>query len=107
VTAPQYRVDQILIGDGRQVIRTRAGNRGKERIVPPAGDDYAFEVERWARDVEVYVSRTGRSVRVWVDGVEVVSLRTQTTSRTCHECGHVAKSDPFRVLRYHSPKERN
>ena len=67
----QYEVSQILLGDGRQVIRTRAGCRGTERIVPPAGEDYAHDRDLWAREVEVYISRTGRSVRVWVDGTEV------------------------------------
>ena len=41
-----------------------------------------------------------------VDGKRVVSLRPQTQRRTCHACGHVAESDPFRVLRYHPPKEK-
>lgn len=57
--------------DGAAQITVRAGRRGVERIVPPAGDDHAFEVERWGREVTVYVSPTGRSVRVWVDGAEV------------------------------------
>jgi hypothetical protein len=48
-----------------------AGDRGTERIVPPAGETYAFTRKRWARRVEVYVSPTGRSVRVYVDGREV------------------------------------
>lgn len=48
-----------------------AGNRGTERIVPPIGEDYAFDRQKWARRVEVSISPTGRSVRVWVDGVEV------------------------------------
>jgi hypothetical protein len=42
-----------------------------ERIVPPAGEEHAFDVQRYRRRVEVSVSPTGRSVRVWVDGVEV------------------------------------
>ena len=40
-----------------------------------------------------------------VDGRRIVSLRAQTTSRTCPECHHKAVSDPFRVLRFHAPKE--
>lgn len=47
----------------------KAGNRGKRRVVPPAGESYAFDVTQWARRVEIHVSPTGRSVRVWVDGV--------------------------------------
>lgn len=42
-----------------------------ERIVPPAGEAHAFEVQHHRRHVEVYVSPTGRSVRVFVDGQEV------------------------------------
>lgn len=49
----------------------KAGFRGVERIVPPAGEKYAFDVDKWARRVEVYVSPAGRSVRVYVDGEEV------------------------------------
>lgn len=49
----------------------RAGNRGRKRVVPPAGEKYAFTVDQWARRVEIYVSPTGRSVRVWVNGTEV------------------------------------
>jgi putative phage-type endonuclease len=41
-----------------------------------------------------------------VDGLRVVTLRTQTSSRTCRECSHETTSDPFRVLRYHPPKEK-
>lgn len=42
-----------------------------ERIVPPAGEAYAFDVQHYRRRIEVHVSPTGRSVRVWVDGEEV------------------------------------
>jgi hypothetical protein len=48
-----------------------AGQCRTERIVPPAGEAYAFEVPRWTRTVSVAISPTGRSVRVWIDGVEV------------------------------------
>ena len=58
--------------DGYVVAHIRAGNRGTVRVVPPAGEDYAFDRQEWAHRVEVCVSPTGRSVRVWVDGVEVV-----------------------------------
>lgn len=47
---------------GRDHLKVRT-----ERIVPPAGEDYAFD-----RDVvEVYASPTGRSIRLFVDGAEV------------------------------------
>ena len=42
-----------------------------ERIVPPAGEAFAFDVQHYRRSVEISVSPTGRSVRVWVDGREV------------------------------------
>jgi hypothetical protein len=49
----------------------KVGNRGTKRVVPPAGERYAFEVTEWARRVTVSVSPSGRSVRVWVDGHEI------------------------------------
>jgi hypothetical protein len=49
----------------------RAGHRGFERIVPPAGERYAFERELWARHIEISVSPKHRSVRVWIDGEEI------------------------------------
>lgn len=52
-------------------VTVQAGRKRVERIVPPAGEQYAFDVDIWPRTVNVYVSPTGRSVRVFVDGVEV------------------------------------
>lgn len=60
------------VDDGGEVLIVRAGKCTTERVVPPAGENHAFDVERWTRRVEVYVSPTGRSVRVFVDGTEVV-----------------------------------
>lgn len=57
--------------DGYTVANVRAGALPNERVVPPAGEEYAFMLRRWRRRVEVSVSPTGRSVRVWVDGTEV------------------------------------
>lgn len=61
--------------DGRngtnEVVHVNAGRRTIERVVPPAGEEYAFDRENWATRVEVYVSPTGRSVRVYVNGREV------------------------------------
>jgi hypothetical protein len=48
-----------------------AGPRPPEHVVPPAGEAHAFDAARWARRIEVSVSPTGRSARVWVDGVEI------------------------------------
>ena len=42
-----------------------------ERVVPPAGEAHAFDVQHYKRTLEIYVSPTGRSVRIYVDGVEV------------------------------------
>ena len=42
-----------------------------ERIVPPAGEDHAFFFQHYKRKVEISVSPTGRSVRIWVDGKEI------------------------------------
>ena len=56
---------------GWDVLKIGAQPTFVERIVPPAGEAHAFDVQHYRRNVEVYVSPTGRSVRVWVDGVEV------------------------------------
>lgn len=61
----------VIDGDRGHVLLVRAGRREVERVVPPAGEQYAFDHQRWARRVEVYVSPKGRSVRVFVDGEEV------------------------------------
>lgn len=42
-----------------------------ERIVPPAGDEYAFDIQHHRRRVDICVSPSGRSVRIFVDGNEV------------------------------------
>lgn len=69
---PAYDVNGVRF-EGYEILHVKAGNRGERRIVPPAGEDHAFTVTDWARRVQVSVSPTGRSVRVWVDGVEVKS----------------------------------
>ncbi len=56
---------------GSEQVTVKAGVPKRRRIVPPAGPEHAFDVEDWPRRVTVYVSPTGRSVRVWVDGVEI------------------------------------
>ena len=52
-------------------LRINAGPRPPTHHVPPAGDEYAYDRAEWARRIEVSVSPTGRSARVWVDGVEI------------------------------------
>lgn len=60
--------------DGYQRVEVRAGPLPSKRIVPPAGEAHAFDVPQWKRRVVVASSPTGRSVRVWVDGVEIAAL---------------------------------
>lgn len=71
----QYSADVMGEGMGRHagyvLVTVDAGPRPAEHVVPPAGEAYAFDAARWARRVEVSVSPTGRSARVWVDGVEI------------------------------------
>lgn len=71
----EYSADVMGENMGRHAgyvhVVVKAGPRPPERIVPPAGEEYAFDAVRWARRVEVLVSPTGRSARVWVDGVEI------------------------------------
>lgn len=69
---PHYKLGILDLGDGRHVVTVRAGKKTSERIVPPAGEDYAFDIDHWARNVEVYVSAKGRSVRVYIDGLEII-----------------------------------
>ena len=57
--------------DGYEQMRIEAGRPRTRRIIPPAGADHAFDIEVWPVRVEVYVSPTGRSVRVFVNGTEV------------------------------------
>lgn len=59
-----------LPGGGVQ-IETLAGVKKTVRIVPPAGDRFAFDVDDWPHRFTVYVSPTGRSVRLWIDGDEI------------------------------------
>ena len=73
VTYAVYNNDGSALGkrlNGARSLIIRAGRRKVRHVVPPAGDDYAFDVQEWEREVTVYVSPTGRSVRVWVDGKE-------------------------------------
>lgn len=56
---------------GRACINVKAGRKKVERIVPPAGEKYAFDRDVYPVNVEVMVSRTGRSVQVHVNGERV------------------------------------
>ena len=50
----------------------RAGRHRTERVVPPAGEEHAFDRGLWDHRIEVSVSPTGRSVQVFVDGERVL-----------------------------------
>ncbi len=67
----QMSVRPIGLPDGRRVTIVEAGYLGRERIEPPGGPEHAFWRSKWRHRIEVYTSRTGRSVRVWIDGTEV------------------------------------
>lgn len=69
---PHYKLGLVDLGDGRHVITVHAGKKTTKRIVPPAGEEHAFDVDHWARNVDIYVSAKGRSVRVCIDGLEII-----------------------------------
>lgn len=54
-----------------QLATVRAGIPTIERIVPPAGEEYAFERADYPLEIQVCVSPTGRSVRLHVNGVKI------------------------------------
>lgn len=54
-----------------ETVRVQCVPTFNEHVTPPAGEEYAFDVQHYRRTVEVFVSPTGRSVRVYVDGKEV------------------------------------
>lgn len=58
--------------EGYETVVVNAGTPSVERVVPNLGESYAFDRVVWPRRVTVTVSPTGRSVRVWIDGVEVL-----------------------------------
>lgn len=57
--------------DGAMEIEVRAGIPETVRVVPPAGEEHAYDRVDWPHRVTVYVSPTGRSVRIWIDGDEI------------------------------------
>lgn len=58
-----------LNGYGR--LTAKCGAPRVEHIVPPAGDDHAFDRVVRPLDIEIMVSPTGRSTRMWINGVEI------------------------------------
>jgi hypothetical protein len=57
-------------GDHHTVI-VNAGRPKTVHVVPPAGEDHAFDRQDWPVEVQVSVSPTGRSVSVFVNGKKV------------------------------------
>lgn len=66
----QWRLDRRESGP-RAFVDLNVGHRGYETIVPPAGEQFSFERDLWAHEIQVSISPTGRSVRVHVNGKEV------------------------------------
>lgn len=64
---------QIAMGtvNGYRALIVQAGIPTTVHVTPPAGEDYAFDYQQWPRRVDISISPTGRSVRIWVDGVEI------------------------------------
>jgi len=62
-----------------EFVIVKAGRHTVKRIVPPAGEANAFDVTRWEHTIEVSVSPTGRSVRVFVNDEEFKLLN-------CEQC---------------------
>lgn len=85
----EYSADVMGENTGRHagyvLVIVKAGPRPAERVVPPAGEAYAFDAVRWARSVEVTVSPTGRSARVWVDGVEIPTSKETPMARDARD----------------------
>lgn len=54
-----------------EIAHLSAGVVRVDRVIPPAGLEYAFARTTYRREVQVSVSPNGRSVRVFVDGREV------------------------------------
>lgn len=65
------------------------------------------EAKRWVKAAAT-LEDSAKAVLTWamgdgavglIDGDKALTIGTQTRKTTCAECGHVAESDPFRVLR--------
>lgn len=58
-------------GARRYTVCVDVGPLGSEHIVPPAGEDYAFDVNKWRYRVQIGASPTGRAVSIWVNGKKI------------------------------------
>jgi hypothetical protein len=70
MTDPDYEITEFVF-QGYTIIKFDVGRREVKRVVPPAGENYAFDVQKWARRIQVSISPTGRNVHIHVDGTEV------------------------------------
>ena len=83
ITHAVYSEETAIRGlQGGQQLIINAGPRGRENWagVDSDGEENAYERKLWARHVTIYVSPTGRSVRVFVDGDEVHKGAPPTTA---------------------------
>ena len=85
----------------------------------PLGSDDMSNVMAWrdAKAAEKAATRDAKAAAAAIEATladaeegtwqdrRIVSWRPQTRKTTCRACGHTVESDPFRVLRYHAPKE--
>ena len=61
-------LNQIDLGRGPYTeITIKAGRPKRKRVVPPAGEKYAFEYDAWPHQITVSVSPTGKSIHIWKD----------------------------------------
>ena len=65
-----FRDDDPQLG-GYACVDIRAGIPKTIRVVPPAGEAYAFDRDGYPTHVQVIVSPKGRSVQVWLNGERV------------------------------------
>lgn len=65
------RIRTSSIPDRGRQVTIKAGRSRVEHHVPPAGEKFAFDVRVYEHEITVYVSSTGRSVRVWIDHDEI------------------------------------
>ena len=62
---------RLLSFNGYQEVEVRAGKHETVHVVPPAGEQYAYDREDWSERITVTISPTGRSVRVYRNGREL------------------------------------
>jgi len=66
----EYDIRRTRFEGGAVQIEITGGRKTVERIVPPAGEKYAFDSVQWEHRLTVYVSPQGRSFRLFIDGTE-------------------------------------